>query len=183
MEKDNSNNTKEKMLKSCERLNKVIIGFVYGLAAMMIILAVIGFIMSIALSAFPSNEAKTDVGSKYLETTEKIGNTMENLMDKVDQIQKMKSENGIITTITVILSWSILFNISTMLKNTVNKKTPFSEENVRCMKLISIISTLLWIITTSFIINVGLIFVLAIDVMYYIFKYGYQLQIESDETL
>lgn len=183
MEKDNSNNTKEKMLKSCERLNKVIIGFVYGLAAMMIILAVIGFIMSIALSAFPTNEAKTDIGNKYLEATEQIGNTMENLMDKVDQIQRVKSENGVVTTITVILSWYILFNISTMLKNTVDKKTPFSEENVRCMKLISIIATLLWIITTPFIINVGLIFVLAIDVMYYIFKYGYQLQIESDETL
>lgn len=181
MKKENSNNTKEKMLKSCEKLNKVICGFVYGLVAMMIILVVM--VMIISLIIFQSNGAETDAGNKCYEATIQMGNAIGNLTDKVEQIQKMKSESVILTTITGILSLAILVNISNMLKNTVNKKTPFSEENVRCMKSISIIATLLWIITTSFIINVGLIFVLAIDIMYYIFKYGYQLQIESDETV
>lgn len=182
MKKEDLNNTKEKMLKNCERLNKVIYGLVYGLAGIMIILAIIAFIGTIVITVLPTNE-KADAGNKYLEVVEQIGNATENLKDKADQIQKVKSENGVVTTITIILSWSILFNISTILKNTVDKKTPFTEENIKCMKLISIISTILWIITTSFIINTGLILVLAIDVIYYIFKYGYQLQIESDETL
>ena len=95
----------------------------------------------------------------------------------------MKSNSAIVTFIICAASWGILSQISAILKNTVENKTPFTSNNIRSMNIISIDSTILWIATTPFIINVGLIFVLAIWIMSYIFKYGYELQLESDETL
>ena len=63
------------------------------------------------------------------------------------------------------------------------RETPFTEENIANMKMISICATIMWILMTTSIINAGIIYIFAIWIMYYIFKYGYELQLESDETL
>lgn len=183
MEKEKSNNTKEKMLKSCEKLNKLISGFIWAIAGIFITIAIIGLIFTIVLFVLPTNEAKVSAGDRYFEMTGNIEVFINGFDEKIDQIQEMKSNSTIVHFIICVVSWGILSQISSILKNTVENKTPFTPNNIRSMNIISIDSTILWIATTPFIINVGLIFILAIWIMSYIFKYGYELQLESDETL
>lgn len=94
-----------------------------------------------------------------------------------------KSSNEGIQFVAAAMGWIILVKIAKILDNIVKKETPFTEENIANMKKISICATIMWILMTTSIFNAGIIYILAIWIMYYIFNYGYQLQMESDETL
>lgn len=183
MENKKSINTKEKMLKSCKTLNKAIAGFMWTLAGAVITYVIIALIFTLGLLVFPSNEQKVEFGDKFLEITNDMGENVNNAIEKIDEFYNAKRNNQLFQVVSGILGWSILFSIEKILKNTVENETPFTQENIKNMKKISIYSAIIWILRTTSFFNVGIIYILAIWIMSYIFNYGYQLQLEADETL
>ena len=67
-----------------------------------------------------------------------------------------------------------------MFKETSQDAKPFTANNVKRLNNISWLTFGLWLTTNT---NVGIIVVLSIFALNKVFKYGYKLQIESDETL
>ena len=63
--------------------------------------------------------------------------------------------------------------------------TPFTENNIKFLKKVHILSIVLWALQTVGVkeYSVGLIFVLVISAFRSVFEHGYKLQKESDETL
>ena len=183
MENKKTNNSKDKMLRSCEILNKVITGFVWILAGIAIAYATISLIFTIVLLVLPSAEQKVEFGDKFIEITNDMGATVNNVIEKFDKFNDAKKNNNLLQFAAGVMGWSILFSISKILKNTEENQTPFTEENIKNMKKISICAAIIWLLQTTSFINLGIIYILTIWVMSYIFKYGYQLQLESDETL
>ena len=79
-----------------------------------------------------------------------------------------------------IITILILDNLKKMFKETSQEAKPFTEANVKRLNNISWLTFAMWIIINN---NVGLMAVLSIFALNKVFKYGYKLQIESDETL
>lgn len=180
MKNETINNAKEKMINSCKVLKKAITIVEWLIFGTAILLIILGLIFTVTLIVLPEAEQKVEFADKFIQASNNFGN-------KVDEIEEnVTSNNGVYMMVSLgqtAMIFGILGAIRKILKDTIDNETPFTEKNIKNMKQLSIKATILWILSSPFIINVGIIFILAIWVMSYIFKYGYQLQIESDETL
>ena len=182
MKNEKSNNVKEKMLKSCKKLNNFITAFKCIVAACVFIPVIVILILALVTIFQPNDKERFEAGENWINTIDYMTNKVNEFEDSLEKIEETKV-NAPFKGIRVMIIFLILANLSKILKSTIQNETPFSEENVKHMKKIDLLASINWIATTPFIINVGLIYVLAISVITYIFEYGYQLQLESDETL
>lgn len=174
---------KEKMLKSCKKLKNVITGFLWLIVGCMIVPVVIGLVLSISIIFQPNNEKKVEVGDNMMQVIENITNKVNEFEEGMQSINEIKATNSSMTVIKFVMTCLILNHLIKILKSTIEKETPFTEDNIKYMKKIDIYALINWVVTTPFVINVGLIYVLVISTITYIFEYGYQLQQQSDETL
>ena len=159
------------------------IGFIWTCAGMAIAYAAIMAVLMIGLLVMPGADQKAESSEQFFQITNDIGYKIEEGTKNIDKFMESKSSNEGIQFVAGVMGWIILVKIAKILDNIVKKETPFTEENIANMKRISVCATIMWILMTSSIFNAGIIYILAIWIMYYIFNYGYQLQLESDETL
>lgn len=112
---------------------------------------------------------------------------------KEKMIKNCKTLKKIITVFEWIFIGSIIFIAIMVLLSSMSENIAIYGERFvkfinnfsfgKSMKEMCILITIMWLLGTKSLINFGLVFVLAIWVLQYIFKYGYHLQLESDETL
>lgn len=153
------NEIKEKMIKNCKTLKKIITVFEWIFIGSIIFIAIM-----VLLSSMSENIAI--YGERFVKF-----------------INNFSFGKSIINFSGGIIGFMILDCLSKILKNVIEKETPFTEESIKSIKEMCILITIMWLLGTKSLINFGLVFVLAIWVLQYIFKYGYHLQLESDETL
>ena len=111
----------------------------------------------------------------------KIETIINHVSEKQAEIQNLKeSSNLILTFLSIVILLDLLAKI---FKNIEENETPFTQKNIQYIKYIEIWVWILYILTSASLINLTLILAIVISALNSIFKYGYQLQIESDETL
>lgn len=182
MKNEKSKNVKEKMLRCCKKLKNFIAVFNYIVVACVFIPIIVMLILALVTIFQPNDKERFEAGENWINTIDYMTNKVNEFEDSLEKIEETKA-NAPFKGIRVMIIFLILANLSAILKSTIQNETPFSEENIKYMKKIDILATINWIVTTPFIINVGFIYILVISVLTYIFEYGYQLQIESDETV
>ena len=176
MKKESLNNTKEKMISKCKKIGNVM-EFIFWVITiglgLSITLGLIGGIITACSGATSTevlNEATVFVRDLY-------GN-------KIDFSEKNATRESIIYIISNILSIIVLYYLTKMFKTSAKDETPFSESNIKSMRKITICACLVFLVTSvSQIYSFGFVYVLAIIGLEHIFRYGYKLQLESDETL
>ena len=72
----------------------------------------------------------------------------------------------------------ILNLLAVLLIETDKKQTPFTNKNVKILRIVNFIVILLWLFE-----HLGIIILIMTTTFYWIFKYGCFLQKDSDETL
>lgn len=161
MENKNVKQTKEKMIKSCKAVKL----FIEVLKCLFIIGIISGIIVTFLLIK-PVDESEGN-----LVSNETIENT--------DSYAVEVTENDWIKGIKILLTFSIILSVEKMLKEIIEKETPFTEKNIKTLKTMSLLAIAFAIAARGF----TIVFALAIVIIAHIFKYGYQLQLESDEIL
>lgn len=172
MENENLNETKEKMIKKAKSIGDAIEILVYLLIIMIILGAIVGTIGGIVMWID---------GATYMEIINEIGGLLNIEIDFSTIYGTIEIVVKVITTISTIVG---LIALAKVFKNTAKEKTPFSLNNIKNMKRISRCAIIIFLATLfSQTESIGAVYVLAICGMEYIFRYGYKLQVESDETL
>lgn len=150
-------------------------------------LLIIFLLLGVATFFENKNNAKTD--NIVAQTTQSEENTLKEFIidlisddgTKIDDISNFEITMKIISFVAdYVFSIIILHNLTKMFKDISQDAKPFTESNVKRINIISWSALGLWITTNS---NIGLITVICIFAISKIFKSGYKLQIESDETL
>ena len=178
MEKEEVINTKEKMINGCKKVRKILTVFQWFIGIMFIFVAI-----SIILNGLLTNNL---ISADIKENTSVIWQTVENInstIERVEEIKNSEENSNVIEIVTFISMIIILDFLVKIFKNTEENATPFTEKNIKYIKYIGI---LVWIIHCTITVDFfdfTFILAIAISSLYYIFKYGYQLQVESDETL
>ena len=139
-----------------------------------------------------ANNDAVDINSNISESTFENTNELTNITNDLKSDDNKIDENGItpakgiFAIITAIMQIIIIENVRKMFKQISIDGKPFTEYNVEKMKNISKYSVIMWIagffIDFSFA-GIGIVTVVVLCAVSTIFKYGYKLQIESDETL
>ena len=141
-----------------------------------------------------ANNDAVDINSNISESTFENTNELTNIINDLksdDNDNKIDENNitpakSIFAIITAIMQIIIIENVRKMFKQISINGKPFTEYNVEKMKNISKYSVIMWIagffIDFSFA-GIGIVTVVVLCAVSTIFKYGYKLQIESDETL
>lgn len=176
MENENLNQTKEKMIKRCKKIGDVMeIGF-----WLIIIMLILGAAVLVLDASVMWRDGAS--GMEIINSSTSLIMDLFNIEKDFTEINAIKE--SIIGIIVSILSSIVLYALAKIFQNTSKDETPFSVDNVKNMKKISVCAYIVFIVTLfSQVYGLGLIYVLAIGGIEYIFKYGYQLQLESDETL
>lgn len=165
MENKNSKNTQEKMIKKCKDLGSLL-NFVFWFYIVIIIISVVAGTIICALS-----------GSSALEIIDFFSANPENTI-----------KESIITIIIYILSLIILYSLAKIFINSSKDETPFSLKNVKIFRKISICAYIVFFVrifseTHGIGLANALTYISLIKSIEYILRYGYELQLESDETL
>lgn len=141
-----------------------------------------------------ANNVAVDINSNISESTFEDTNELTNNINDLksdDNDNKIDENNitpakSIFAIITAIMQIIVIENVRKMFKQISINGKPFTEYNVEKMKNISKYSVIMWIagffIDFSFA-GIGIVTVVVLCAVSTIFKYGYKLQIESDETL
>ena len=181
MKKEKILNTKEKNRKKFRMLKKVM-DFSESLLLAMPIVIIVIFGLGVVLTAQDAN----------VENTEKIDIMAEmRVFTKTEDIVENEKVNDVLTIgkfiiyiIGYIMNILIIDNLKRIFENIEKNDTPFTEDNVKHLNVISELAVLGFI--TRFMGNsigmsiVPLVIILAITT---VFKYGCELQKEVDETL
>lgn len=103
-----------------------------------------------------------------------------------DETNEFKRFVAISQIITVFLDYIcvviIVDTLGNIFGNIEKEGTPFTKENVKKLSVINLFAVILFIFGTPNI-SIGLISIIIISAVTYIFKYGYKIQQEIDETL
>ena len=177
MKERNSNlGAKEQMIKNCGILGKVMQCIEALLIAIPILIIVV--LVSVAGMIF-----MTGTEENMIPTQEEL--IVEDTADIVETEEI--TEQGVIKIIANIIKYVLTIVIVDILRrifmSTKIKETPFTKDNVRSMRVLSIIAVVEWILAVLSGIGSSLIFVVTIMAISHVFKYGYELQVEADETL
>lgn len=172
MENKNVNETKEKMIKVFEKLGKATRIVKYMLVILLVTGISIGVLSNVGLEL-----ANESIMQAIDQMTGKVDES-----SNADAMETSEIVNGILATITVVVIAFIVDTLEKIFKNTVEKETPFTEENIKNLKKISIVSVIACVVCARAL-DLSFIYAIAICSIYYMFKYAYLLQQESDETL
>lgn len=151
------------------------------------ILLIVFLLLGVATFFENKNNTKTDnIVSQTIQSEEK--NIKELIIElindedtKIDDISNFEITMNVISFVAdYIFSIIILHNLTKLFKDISKDAKPFTESNVKRVNIISWSALGLWIATNT---SVGFITVICIFAITKIFKCGYKLQIESDETL
>ena len=172
MENEKLNKTREEMIKKAKKIGECF----EMLVGLVIIIIVLGSILGTINGIVMWSE-----GATFMEIVNDTGDILSVKMD-------ISTIGGIIEiivkAITTILSIVAVMALSKVFKNTAKDGTPFSLSNTKNMKKISRCAVIIFFATFfSPTQSIGAVYPLAICGMEYIFRYGYKLQLESDETL
>lgn len=163
MENKNVNQTKEKMIKSC----KAVKIFIEVLKCLFIIVIISGILVTFMLIE-PVDESEGNLASNEI---------IENTDSYIEEFED--TEINWSKGIKILLTFSIILSLEKMLKEIIEKETPFTEKNIKTLEKMSLLAIAFAIVARGF----TIVFALAILIIAHIFKYGYQLQTESDEIL
>ena len=176
MENEKLNKTKEEMIKKCKKIGDML-EIAFWLAIIwLVVFTFIGIINSIGILS---------AGGSVVEIVNEIILPIRNVFDMDTDISEMNAiKETIISIVIIILNLTLLRALSKIFISTSKNETPFSMDNVKNMKKISRCLYIEFFISLfSQTHALGLVYVVAIGGIEYIFRYGYKLQIESDETL
>lgn len=152
----NFDETKEKMIKKCHdaSISLLVIDFIY--MAFILCILIGGIVLMIQTKNFNFYEA---IASSEI------------LNDMTDMI-------GFHCYPSDFCYLIILNLLAILLIETDKKQTPFTNKNVKILKIVDILVVLLWLFG-----HIGIIIPVMTTTFYWIFKYGCFLQKDSDETL
>ena len=172
MKKENLNDEKEKMIKKTKSIGDVIEICVYLLIIMIALGIISGIIDGIIM--WKDGYAFIDIVKEWTSfyNIEIDFSTNKWIVECIARVIK------IVVTIVGTMALAKVF------LNTAKEETPFTIENIKNLRKISCSAIIIfWV--SCFIPNsgIGAIYVCAICGIEYIFRYGYKLQLESDETL
>ena len=175
MENENLNQTKEKMIKKCRIFGKILLSVKWIVIIGTVLATILLFTLGIEIYRNSSDE----VLSNEIMQENNINENVEQGSTEIGTII------GTITGFfTVIGNFVLIDSLGKIFINISKEGTPFTNNIIKSIKDICIFSTIIWFLGIfSSVGNIGLVWLLVIWAMYYIFKYGYQLQLESDETL
>lgn len=176
MENENLNKTKENMIKKCKKIGDVLETGFWFFIIILIVFLIIGIMNAIVF---------WEEGASSIEIINELTYMIRDLFNIDTDFSDINSiKETIIGMIVSILSFVVLHALSKIFINTAKDETPFSMTNIKNMRKISICAYIVFFITLfSSNYGLGAIYVIAIGGIEYIFRYGYKLQIESDETL
>lgn len=103
-----------------------------------------------------------------------------------ETLKNLMAISGIIAGILGYILAIIVVDCLAKIFGEVEKEgTPFTENNIKLLKKVHIVSIFLWILGMAGVRKntVGIVFVLVISAFRSVFEYGYKLQKEADETL
>ena len=103
--------------------------------------------------------------------------------DESDEFKRLVATSQILVVFLDYICIIIIVNTLAKLFGNVEKEgTPFTKENIENLNIINIFAIVLFVFgTPNF--SMGLVSVIIISAITYIFKYGYKIQQEVDETL
>ena len=171
MGNENLNQTKEIMIKRCRTFGNILRAIKW-----------VAIVLSVVLIA--------GIGTMIYWTGEEIDTSNEligenNIVEEsIESDQEEIPVEGFASLLGLICSFVLIDSLGKVFLNIAKEETPFAKNIIKSIKDICVFSTIIWFIglfSPAF--NMGLVCLLIIWAMYYIFKYGYQLQLESDETL
>lgn len=172
MENENLNQTKEKMIKKCRIFGNILRAIKWFAIILSIVL-----IASIGIMIKYTGEEEIDSSNELIGENNIIVESLESSQEEIPV-------EGIASLLGLICSFVLIDSIGKVFLNIAKGGTPFTENIIKSIKDICVFSTIIWFVglfSSAF--DMGLVCLLIIWAMYYIFKYGYQLQKESDETL
>ena len=189
MKKQNLVETKERMLKVFKIGEKIIAIFKWIIIVSLIIgglSGVCGIILMSNPDTIANNPEISDEIKNMIEESQKSNEALEDNMIQGENLGIMLLK-GILIPVVLIAMASIIDNLERIFKTTVQQETPFVEENIKYMRRINIMSLVLFItMNILFVgigIDIGIFFLVILFAVTYLFKFGYILQQESDETL
>ena len=188
----------EKMKKKFRKLKKIMV-FLEGLLLFVPLMVFIIIIVSGILVGFSGKEDKLNVFNSEVKEGLETFDLREALVESFDLREDLEDDedyiNGtdtiknlmiasliIVRVVAYVLAIIIVDKLATIFGEVENKGTPFTENNIKCLKTVNIIALIMWLLHTE-IVSVNLIFVIIISAFRAVFEYGYKLQKESDETL
>lgn len=176
-EKENIS-TKERLVKNCKATSIIVLVIELVMVIVPIIFCATGNTQEMLM--YINNETPED----YIIKESIIENEIEIPIDSKEQFkaEDMKYNKFGYNLVSYITSIAILDIIRRMLKDTAKHETPFSEGNLKKLTLIDGCITTNIIFTPS-LFTKDIIYIILVSSIYLIFKYGYELQTESDETL
>ena len=172
MKNEKLNETKDEMIKRTKKIGDTIETLVILLIIMITLGVIVGIIGGIAMLSD---------GATLMETINEMGAILNIKLDfsTMSGIAEIFSK-----VITIALSIVALLSLAKIFKNTAKEGTPFSLDNIKNMKKVSTCAIInFWVTLFLQTKGIGAVYVIAICGMEYIFRYGYKLQVESDETL
>ena len=158
MENKNFTKTKERIIKSCKAL-RLVIRILICIVVISLLFAVIGVTLSIT------------------STEENTNNEITN--NSITEENNAETEFDGKMFIEVLFTLASILCIDKLLKETIEKETPFTETNVKAMKALGTLALAISILKSGR----GYIGAMSFIIISRIFEYGYLLQTESDETL
>lgn len=177
----------EKMKKSFKSFGNIAEIVESLLIAGPIIILVLAAILSISIFVGEKPENVTentviqDTQSEDISFTDALNELTDGAFKEYEEMPIVFKIGKIICLIaTFIIHIIILDNLKNMFKEISQDAKPFTEKNVKRLSNISWLTFALLFISEF---NIGLITVICISALSQVFKYGYKLQIESDETL
>lgn len=172
MKKEEKNlSTEEKMLKSFKTCNEIIT-ILEGIIIAAIIVGIISFINSCIEANFDMIEVRENV-LDFIGYDENVINDITGY-EAMETGSVYKSIYIIGFILQVISLVTILHLLRHILLDSIKQKTPFVEKNINRMNLIAIFSIFY---------SLRLVYFVIIIMVNQLFKYGYELQVESDELL
>lgn len=162
MENKNFNETKERIIKSCKAL-RLFMRILLGIVVITVIVTVIVTVLS------------------RTSTKENIENTNNEIIsDVMTEENNAEKEIDVKMLIAAFFTLASILCIDKLLKETIEKETPFTETNVKTLRALdyAIFATSICLHSLG-----GYIGSLSLGIISKIFEYGYLLQTESDETL
>ena len=185
MKQQNLIETKERMLKVFKIVGKIIVVMKW-IIIISLIIGGLSSVFSTLIATGVVDFANNPAIQQMIEETEKSGEVLDANMIQGENLGVMLLK-GIIIPIILIAMASVIDNFERICKATVKKETPFIEENIKYMRRINIMSLVMFIginiLFGGFAIDVGIFFLAIMFAFSYLFKFGYILQQESDETL
>ena len=153
-----------------------------------IIMAIAGIIVFSGKNELPEtvNEAIYTTEDEVKDIPLKIWNEFFELIggEENEQFNEMPIFVQMIKIISLIAKYIftilIIDNLKKMFKEIAQNAKPFTENNIKKLNIISWLIFGLWVATNQ---GVGIMSVISIFALNQVFKHGYKLQIESDETL